>query len=297
MLEMFPTGLRPALRRAGLLLAAALACGCSHSALIRSDDSSYRHSLERYKRTRQLVAESLAPEDDQAMFLQAEGLYRYRFARPGRSFGSYAAQTAAAAVNLPVLEAFAGAIDLYSLRLKTHDGAVQLWETMLARNPTSPLRPLALYRLGWAYRSSIASGLPGTSDGSFDEILARHAASPVAPFAALARRVPWKSESRATMWSLVPGLGQIYAGEVGNGLVRLAIAIAADALIVVPSVIAYQRDDLSWSNDWPLLVTGLTGAIILATDYSSSYQDALRAVIEYNERREAEFEAAHPDAP
>jgi hypothetical protein len=287
--------LRP--RRAWLVVAA-IACGCGHSALIPRDDTAYRLSLERYKRTRQQVAASLAPDDDQAMFLQAEGLYRYRFAQPGRSFGSYLAQTAASAVDLPVLEAFAGAIDLYSLRLKTHDGAVQIWETMLARNPDSPLRPLALYRLGWAYRNSIASGLPGTSEGAFDEILARHAASPVAPFAAAARRVPWKSEGRATMWSLVPGLGQIYAGEVRNGIVRLAIALAADAMIVVPGVIAYQRrDDLSWSNDWPLVVTGLAGAVILATDYSSSYQDALRAVIEYNEAREAEFEAQHPDAP
>jgi hypothetical protein len=285
-------------RLARLAFAVVLAGGCGHSALIRSDDTAYRRSLDRLRHTRQLVAESGAPDDDQAMFLQAESLYRYRFAEPGRSAGSYMAQTAAAAINLPVLEAFAGAINLYSLRLKTYDGAVQLWETMLARNPTSPLRPLTLYRLGWAYRNSIASGLPGTSAGSFDEILEKYATSPVAPFAAQARRIAWKSESRATMWSLVPGLGQIYAGEVRNGLVRLTIALAADAMIVVPSVIAYQRrDDLSWSHDWPLFTTAIAGAIILATDYSSSYQDALRAVIEHNERGEAEFDAAHPDAP
>ena len=50
-------------------------------------------------------------------------------------------------------------------------------------------------------------------------------------------------------------------------------------------------------GDWPLLVTGIAGAIILATDYSSSYQDALRAVLEYNERSEAAFENSHPAAP
>jgi len=45
---------------------------------------------------RQLVAASQAPDDDQAMFVQAEGLFRYRFAPPGRGFGSYLAQTMAA---------------------------------------------------------------------------------------------------------------------------------------------------------------------------------------------------------
>src|SRR5262249_44108695 len=80
-------------RRARLALAAALVCGCSSSALIRADDPSYRRAIEHYKRTRQIVSESLAPDDDQAMFLQAEGLFRYRFAPPGRGFGSYLAQT------------------------------------------------------------------------------------------------------------------------------------------------------------------------------------------------------------
>jgi len=41
----------------------------------------------------------------------------------------------------------------------------------------------------------------------------------------------------------------------------------------------------------------LAGAILLTTDYSSSDQDALRAVLEHNERQEAEFERHHPDAP
>jgi hypothetical protein len=37
--------------------------------LIRGDDTAYRRAIEHYKRTRQLVAETLAPDNDQAMFL------------------------------------------------------------------------------------------------------------------------------------------------------------------------------------------------------------------------------------
>jgi hypothetical protein len=272
--------------------------GCAHSALIRSDDDAYRRSLERLRRTRQMVAASLASDEDQAIFEQAEGMFRYRFAPPGRSFGSYLAQTTAAAIDFPVLDSLAGALDLYSLRLKTYDGAVQLWETLLARSPSTPLRPLALYRLGWAYRNSIASGLPRTSEQSFDELIAAQPGTPIAVAAAAARRVPWKSQGRATAWSILPGLGQIYVGEVANGAVRLAIAVVSSAMVIVPSVVAIRRrSDLSWSNDWPLLVTGIAGAIILTSDYSSSYRDAVRAVLEFNERHEAEFEDHHPDAP
>ncbi len=280
------------------LALAALACGCGSSALIRGDDLAYRRSLEHLQRTRQLVAASLAPDDDQAMFLQAEGLFRYRFAPPGKSFGSYLARTAASVTDLPVLDSLAGALDLYSLRLKTYDGAVQLWETLLARSPSTPLGSLALYRLGWAYRNSLAAGLPRDSDLAFDELLTRDPGSPLAPLAAAARRAPWKSQGSATAWSIVPGLGQIYAGEIRNGAVRLAIAALASGMVIFPSIVAFERrDDLSWHRDWPLLVTGIAGAIIITTDYSSSYQDALRAVLEYNERSEAAFEDAHPEAP
>lgn len=284
-------------RCAALALVCAVA-GCGGSALIRRDDEAYRRSLEHLRHTRQLVAESQAPDEDQAIFLQAEGLFRYRFAPPGRGFGSYLAQTMAAAVDFPVLDSLAGALDLYSLRLKSYDGAVQLWETLLARSPSTPLRPLALYRLGWAYRNSIASGLPGGSEQAFDELVTRHAGSPLAPLAAEARRTAWRSQGRATALSLLPGMGQIYAGETRNGAVRLAIAVVASGMVLVPSVIAFERrNDLSWGRDWPLLVTGIAGAIILTTDYSSSYQDALRAVLEYNERSESAFEDSHPAAP
>ncbi len=280
------------------VLALIAVAGCCRSILIHRDDATYRRAIEHYKRTRQLVAQSLAPDDDQAIFMQAESLFRYRFAPPGRGFASLAAQAGASLIDLPVLEAFAGSLDLYSLRTKTNDGAVQLWETLLDRNPTSPLRPLALYRLGWAYRNTIASGFPSSSGRAFDELIAGDPASPYAALAREARKVHWKSPSTATAWSIVPGLGQMYVGEVGSGTIRLGVALASAAMVIVPSVLAYeQRSDLTWGNDWPLLVTGIAGATILAIDYSVSYQDALRGVLDYNERREAEFEDTHPAAP
>jgi hypothetical protein len=74
--------------------------------------------------------------------------------------------------------------------------------------------------------------------------------------------------------------------------------MAAATAVIIPVTIAYgRRGDLSWDNDWPLLVSGVVGATALAIDYTSSYKDALRAVLEYNERAEAAFEDAHPDAP
>src|SRR5262245_17789335 len=115
-----------AVRRRVLALLAVAACG--RSVLIPPTDATYRRALDRYKHTRELVAQSSAPDDDQAIFLQAEALYRYRYAAPPRSAGSYFAQIGAAVVDLPALQSLAGSLDLYALRLKANDGAVQLWE-------------------------------------------------------------------------------------------------------------------------------------------------------------------------
>jgi hypothetical protein len=277
------------------LALAAVLLGCAPPAVIRADDTTYRRALEHYKTTRRLITESLAPEDDQAMFLQAEGLWRYRFEAAPRSALSYVALAGAAIVQLPVLESYSGALDLYTLRVKTTDGAVQLWETLLARDPQTPLRPLVMYRLGWAYRNVIASGFPRTSDKAFDAVAAD---SSLAAYAAAAKQVAHKSQPRAAFWSIVPGGGQLYTGHTASGVIRLGIAVASLAAFVVPTVLAYERrDNLSWSADWPLLVSAAVGGTVLAFDYSSSYDDATRTVLEYNEQREAEFERAHPDAP
>lgn len=285
----------------GLVLMAAIATlapGCGHSVLIARDDLTYRDAIAHYRRTRQLIAQSLAPDDDQAMFLQAEAMFRYRFAAPSRSAGSYLAQIAASLIDLPALEAFAGALDLYSLRLRMNDGAVQLWETLLAFHPSTPLRSLTLYRLGWAYRDTSATGFPRTSDRAFDELIAKDAGSPLATLAGQARRVPWKSPSTATAWSIIPGAGEIYARHYGSGVIHLGVAIAAATAVLVPIAIAYERrNDLSWGHDWPLLLSGVVGASVLTLDYSSSYDNAVRDAVLFNEQQEAAFEHAHPDAP
>jgi hypothetical protein len=272
--------------------------GCGGSVLIRHDDLTYRDGIAHFQRTRRLVEASLAPDEDQAMFLEAEGFYRYRFEPPGRSAISYLAQGAASVVSLPVLDSLAGALDLFSLRLRTADAAVQLWETLLVRDPVTTLRPLALYRLGWAYRNALGSGFPSGADAAFDALIVKYPASDLARLAADARRVPWKSQSAATAWSVVPGLGQFYTGHYASGALRLTIAAAAAAAIIVPTVLAYERgSNLSLSHDWPLFVIAGAGAAVLAVDYSSSYQDARATAIELNERAEAAFEARHPGAP
>lgn len=228
----------------------------------------------------------------------AESLFRYRFAAPHRGVVSYLAEIGASLIDVPTLESLAGALDLFSLRLKTNDGAVQLWESLLANNPNSPLAPLTLYRLGWAYRKAVISSLPRTSDKAFEEIVARYPSSPLAAMAVKAKQVRWKSPGVATAWSLIPGAGQFYVHEYKSGAIRLAIALVATAAVIIPSVIAYERrGSLSWSDDWPLLASGILGGTVLAIDYTRSYEDALRGVIELDDRSEAAFEDANPDAP
>jgi len=40
-----------------------------------------------------------------------------------------------------------------------------------------------------------------------------------------------------------------------------------------------------------------TGLVVLSIDYTDSYRDAMRGVIQWNERAEAAFEDTHPLAP
>jgi hypothetical protein len=100
--------------------------------------------------------------------------------------------------------------------------------------------------------------------------------------------------------SILPGLGQIYAGEKLSGAVRLSVAVVAAGMIFAPAIIGYSRwrdDKLSWSQDWPLLGTAVGGLILFSVDHTLAYQDALRAVMQYNEREERAFEDQHTDAP
>jgi hypothetical protein len=211
------------------------------------------------------------------------------------------AQTLAVATEFAPLQALASSAGMFGLRLRVYDGAVQLWETLLQRSPDTTLRPLALYRLGWAYRSLGASGFPRDSDQAFDELATRFPTSPLAPLAVAARGVPWRSQDTAIAWSIVPGLGQMYAGETLNGAARLASALACAALIVVPSCLLYRRVDdrnkVVFGKDWPYIVTPFVGIILLNVAYTTAYQDAIRAAVQFNEHAEGDFERRHPDAP
>ena len=69
---------------------------------------------------------------------------------------------------------------------------------------------------------------------------------------------------------------------------------------MVPLVVMadnYRDDELTWHRAWPLMVTSVGGFILLNVAYTSAYQDAQRATVEYNERRDAEFHRRHPEAP
>jgi hypothetical protein len=285
--------------RIAMLAAAALAAGCGHSPLIHRDDPVLDDSQRHLAKTAVAVEALAAPPAERLLFMQAEGFYRYRFQAPPRNAASTVAVIAAAITDLPAFQALAGSLDLLDLRLRGADGAIHLWETLLARDPQTVLKPLALYRLGWAYRNVGATGLPRESgDSAFDELIAYAPGSPLATLAATAKREPSKSKDAATGLSLVPGLAQFYLGHALSGTLRLTIGLGSVAMIAVPIYVAYQRRrDLSWSSDWPLLATGLGGLILLSVDYTVSYQDAMAGVVEFNDRVEADFEARHPDAP
>jgi hypothetical protein len=285
-------------------IAAALAVSgaCSGSVLVRPDDRTFTRAQARLARTTAAVSEAGAPAPENTLFLQAEALYDYRFEPPTRGVVNYLAQTLAIATEFAPLQALASSAGLFELRLRVHDGAVQLWETLLARHPQTALRPLTLYRLGWAYRSVGVGGLP-RSDGrqAFDELMTVYPTSPLAPLAREAIAVPHKSQDTAIGLSIVPGLGQMYAGENLNGAVRLAVALACAALIVVPTYLLYrrvnERDHLSAADDWPYIATPFVGIILLNVAYNTALQDAIRAAVEFNERAEDAFEQRHPEAP
>ncbi len=284
---------------AGFAAVVVATLACSSSVLVRHDDATFARAQRRLQRTVALVDDAHPPAEDRAWFLQGEAFYRYRFQPAPRGFLTYIAQGAAVAIELPMLQAVAGSLDLMDLRLKSYDGAIHLWESMLVHRPATPLRPLTLYRLGWAYRNAGAAGFPRDSgDQAFDLLAHDYPSSPLARLALDARQVPWKSKDTATALSLVPGLGQVYVREYANGAVRFAIGVASVAMVAAPAVIAYRRrSEVTLHDDWPLLVSALAGLIFLGVDYTTAYQDALRGVVNWNEQGEAAFEDRHPDAP
>jgi hypothetical protein len=203
------------------------------------------------------------------------------------------AEAAAAITDFPGFQSLAGSLDLEDLRFRAPDSAVQIWETLLELHPQTKLRPLTLYRLGWAYRSVGAQGLPRSSPEAFDELIKEQPNSSLAAFAKKAETIPWKSKETAAVRSLIPGFGQMYLGETRNGLVRLGIAVAALLAVAAP-VYAASHGGHTSSLD---VAAGVVGLIVLSFDFTSSYDDAMRGVVLWNEHAESEFNLANPSAP
>jgi hypothetical protein len=282
-----------------LCLLSLLGPACASSVLVAPHDATFERAVARLQRTTTIVQALAPPAEESSLFLQAESVYQYRFGSARRGGLAYVSEAAAAVTDFPAFQAFAGSVDLTELRTRGSDAAAQLWETLLARHPGTALRPLTLYRLGWAYRNVGVSGLPRASGNEAFEALAAEA--PGARLAALGREaesVPAKSKGAAAAWSLVPGLGQFYVGEKRGGTLRLGIAVSALAAIAIPVYVAFgRREDLTWRHDWPLLATSVAGLVVLSIDYTSSYEDAMHRVVIWNEGAEAAFQDAHPEAP
>jgi hypothetical protein len=279
------------------LLVAVSSCA-SHSLLIKSDDATFQEAQKRLEHTSAQVDASTASKNEKSFFMQAEAINQYRFDFKSRGGMAFFAEAAAAITDFPAFQSLAGSFDLMDLRVRAADASVQLWETFLLRYPKTPLRSLTLYHLGWAYRSTSASGLPReSSDDAFDALIHDEPNSDLAKFSIQAKATPWKSKDSAATRSLLPGLGQLYVGETESGIIRLAVAALAATAIAIPAYVAYRRDNLSWSHDWPLLALGVGGLVVLSFDYTSSYEDAMRGVVQYNERIENDFNRTHPNAP
>lgn len=274
------------MRRLSALL---LSLGCASSPLIRPDDAEFRAAQERLRQTQARVQS--APADEAALFLQAESFYRYRWSLHLHDPRAYALDTIAAALDFGPFSALAAGNGVSDLRLAAYDGAAQLYEAYLARFPQGTLAPLSLWRLGWAYRAAQSEGFSRTSDAAFTALVGR--GGPLAPLATQALKEPWRSQDTAVALSAIPGLGQIYAGETLNGAVRMTLAAGFAALMTLPLVAAARTGSLGWQRvAWSTL-----GFIGLQVVYTTSYQDAQRAALEFDERQEAAFMAAHPEAP
>ncbi|MBU6430733.1 MAG: hypothetical protein KGR26_17065 [Cyanobacteria bacterium REEB65] len=203
-------------------------------------------------------------------------------------------EAAASATDFPAFQSLAGSLNLFDLRVRAPNAAVQLWETFVKLYPDSELRPLALYRLGWAYRSASLPGLPRKNpNDAFDELIKEQPDSQLASFAKEAKQVPWKSQKSATVRSLIPGLGQLYVGDTESGLLRLAAALAGTAAVAYPIYAGVRNQSVSP----PLAALGVFGLFAITFDYTLSYQDAQRGVVRWNEKAEDRFDSAHPQAP
>jgi hypothetical protein len=68
--------------------------------------------------------------------------------------------------------------------------------------------------------------------------------------------------------------------------------VAAVGLVGVSTLqIAHGHHEALWG------AAGFAGLVVLSFDFTSSLEDATAGVVRWNQKAEAEFERAHPDAP
>ena len=201
-----------------MLVAAALsaASGCGHAPLDPTGRSVLDASQRRLARTAAAVDPLGAAPAERQLFMQAEGFFRYRFEPPPRNVASSLAVVAAAVTDLPAFQALAGSLDLLDLRLRGADGAIHLWETLLARSPGTAAQAADAVpaRLGVPQRgrdaASRASRATAPSTSSSPSLPA-HRSRVLA--AAARRRSAGKARTPRPGLSLIPGLGQFYLGQ------------------------------------------------------------------------------------
>jgi len=262
------------------------------SVLIQNDDDAFSKAQIHFQHIEKVINRLSSPESERSLFLQAEGFYQYRFRPPKKSTAKYLAEAASAITDFPGFQSLAGSLDMEDLRFRASDSAVQLWETLLKQYPNTTLKPITLYRLGWAYRNVGAQGLPRSSPNeAFDELIRENPDLELTELAIKAKKVPWKSKEEAGFRSLIPGMGQMYLGETQSGFTRLGIAIAGLIAVAVP-VYNATHGNHSFSST----AIGLGGLIMLSFDFTDSYEDAMHGVVRWNERAESEFQLRYPTA-
>ena len=278
-----------------------LLCACAPSILIKKDDPTFNYARERFQKTAHLLqSENLSDtttieniSEDKALFLQAESYYRYRLELQKPSARSLATKAIAATTDFAPLSVWAASTEINQLRMQSYNGAAQLYEAFLDRYPNSNLSVLAFYRLGWVYRNVSIEGYPRNEREAFEALIRKYPTSPYAPLAQEIMSIPFKSQGKATAWSLIPGAGQMYVGEWRLGAVHLSIATAFAAISIVPPIIMVKNQKLDWLG----LGISLAGIVGLQVSYTIAYQDAQHRAINFNEHKEMEFENKHPEAP
>jgi len=279
---------------AAILLASSLGACAVNSALIHKNDPTFSQAQQRIQHIQKIVGKLNSSNSEKNLFLQAESFYQYRFLPPKKNTAKYLSEAASAITDFPGFQSLSGSLGFEDLRFRSSDSAVQLWESLLESYPKTKLKPLTLYRLGFAYQNVGAQGLPRSDPNeAFDELIKDYPDNSLAKLAKKAKVIPWKSKETAAVRSLIPGLGQIYLDDTKSGLTRLGIAAFALAAVALPVYKAAHHRRNSQLD----VAAGLVGLIVLSFDFTSSFEDAMNGVVLWNEHVEAEFNIANPSAP